>query len=174
MMKLVTARSKNGRLFANKLTNMPIEEGTKAPAFTAIDQDGQRIKLTDYKGKKIALYFYPKDNTSTCTVQACNLRDGFKALLKKGIEVIGVSPDDEKSHLAFIAKHKLPFRIIADAEKKLVEQFGVWGEKSLYGKKYMGVFRTTFLIDEKGIVVKVIAKPKVKEHADEIASGFGI
>ena len=153
---------------------MILEEGKKAPAFTAIDQDGKKIKLADFKGKKLALYFYPKDNTSTCTVQACNLRDGFKELAKKGIEVIGVSPDDEKSHLKFISKNQLPFRIIADTEKKLVEQFGVWGEKSLYGNKYMGVFRTTFLIDEKGTIVKVIAKPKAKIHAAEIAAGFGL
>jgi peroxiredoxin Q/BCP len=153
---------------------MILEEGKKAPAFTAIDQDGEKIKLADFKGKKLALYFYPKDNTSTCTVQACNLRDGFKELAKKGIEVIGVSPDDEKSHLKFISKNQLPFRIIADTEKKLVEQFGVWGEKSLYGNKYMGVFRTTFLIDEKGTIVKVIAKPKAKIHAAEIAAGFGL
>jgi peroxiredoxin Q/BCP len=153
---------------------MILEEGKKAPAFTAIDQDGKKIKLADFKGKKLALYFYPKDNTSTCTVQACNLRDGFKELAKKGIEVIGVSPDDEKSHLKFISKNKLPFSIIADTEKKLVEQFGVWGEKSLYGNKYMGVFRTTFLIDEKGTIVKVIAKPKAKIHAAEIAAGFGL
>ena len=149
-----------------------IIEGMKAPAFTAVDQHGQKIKLSDFKGKKLALYFYPKDNTSTCTVQACNIRDGFKALAKKGIVVVGVSPDDEKSHLKFIANHKLPFQIIADTDKSLVEKYGVWGEKSLYGNKYMGVFRKTFLIDEKGVVVKVIAKPKVKVHADEIASGF--
>jgi peroxiredoxin Q/BCP len=149
-----------------------IIEGMKAPAFTAVDQHGQKIKLSDFKGKKLALYFYPKDNTSTCTVQACNIRDGFKALAKKGIVVVGVSPDDEKSHLKFIANHKLPFQIIADTNKSLVEKYGVWGEKSLYGNKYMGVFRKTFLINEKGVVVKVIAKPKVKVHADEIASGF--
>lgn len=153
---------------------MSIQEGKKAPAFTAIDQDGEKIKLADFKGKKLALYFYPKDDTSTCTVQACNLRDGFKMLEKKGVVVIGVSPDDEKSHLKFIAKHKLPFRIIADTDKKLVEKYGVWGEKQLYGNKYMGVFRTTFLIDENGKVVKVITKPKVKEHAAEIAAGFGL
>ncbi len=149
-----------------------IIEGMKAPAFTAVDQNGQKIKLSDFKGKKLALYFYPKDSTSTCTVQACNIRDGFNALAKKGIVVVGVSPDDEKSHLKFIANHKLPFQIIADTDKSLVEKYGVWGEKSLYGNKYMGVFRKTFLIDEKGVVVKVIAKPKVKVHADEIASGF--
>lgn len=153
---------------------MSIQEGKKASSFTAIDQDGEKIKLADFKGKKLALYFYPKDDTSTCTVQACNLRDGFKMLEKKGIVVIGVSPDDEKSHLKFIAKHKLPFRIIADTDKKLVEKYGVWGEKQLYGNKYMGVFRTTFLIDENGKVVKVITKPKVKEHAAEIAAGFGL
>ena len=149
-----------------------IIEGMKAPAFTAVDQNGQKIKLSDFKGKKLALYFYPKDSTSTCTVQACNIRDGFKTLAKKGIVVVGVSPDDEKSHLKFIANHKLPFQIIADTDKSLVEKYGVWGEKSLYGNKYMGVFRKTFLIDEKGVVIKVIAKPKVKVQADEIASGF--
>lgn len=153
---------------------MKLAEGKKAPSFTAKDQDGAAIKLSDFKGKKLALYFYPKDDTSTCTVQACNLRDGFKALSKKGIEVIGVSPDDQKSHVKFITKHKLPFRIIADTDKKLIEKYGVWGEKQLYGNKYMGVFRTTFLIDENGVVVKIIAKPKVKEHAKEIAAGFGL
>jgi peroxiredoxin Q/BCP len=153
---------------------MNLTEGKKAPSFIAKDQDGATIKLSEFKGKKLALYFYPKDDTSTCTVQACNLRDGFKALAKKGIEVIGVSPDDEKSHTKFIAKHKLPFRIIADTDKKLVEKFGVWGEKQLYGNKYMGVFRTTFLIDENGVIVKIISKPKVKEHSKEIAEGFGL
>ena len=153
---------------------MSILEGKKAPTFSAIDQDGEKIKLADFKGKKLALYFYPKDNTSTCTVQACNLRDGYKMLEKQGVAVVGVSPDDEKSHLKFITKHELPFRIIADTDKKLVEKFGVWGEKQLYGNKYMGVFRTTFLIDENGVVVKIISKPKVKEHAAEIAAGFGL
>lgn len=153
---------------------MAVQEGKKAPSFKAIDQDGQTIQLSDFKGKKLALYFYPKDDTSTCTVQACNLRDGFKSLSKKGIEVIGVSTDDEASHKKFISKHKLPFRIIADTKKKLVEQYGVWGEKQLYGNKYMGVFRTTFLIDENGKILKIITKPKVKEHAAEIAAGFGL
>ena len=153
---------------------MSLQEGKKAPAFSAKDQDGKSIKLADFKGKKLALYFYPKDLTSTCTVQACNLRDGFKALSTKGIEVIGVSPDDEKSHLKFIAKNKLPFRIIADTDKKVIEKYGVWGEKQMYGNKYMGVFRTTFLIDEKGVIVKIIDKPKVKEHDKEIAAGFGL
>jgi len=171
-MKQVMLCQKN---FKSQETNhMSIQEGKKAPSFTAVDQDGEKIKLADFKGKKLALYFYPKDDTSTCTVQACNLRDGFKLLEKKGITVIGVSPDDGKSHLKFIAKHQLPFRIIADTDKKLVEKYGVWGEKQLYGNKYMGVFRTTFLIDENGVVVKVIAKPKVKEHSAEITAGFGL
>jgi peroxiredoxin Q/BCP len=171
-MKRVTKLPVNGLL--TEIDTMELTEGKKAPAFTAVDQDGQKITLADFKGKKLALYFYPKDDTSTCTVQACNLRDGFNDLKAKGIEVIGVSPDDGKSHLKFIAKHELPFRIIADTDKKLVEKYGVWGEKQLYGNKYMGVFRTTFLIDEAGRIVKIIAKPKVKVHADEIAAGFGL
>jgi peroxiredoxin Q/BCP len=151
-----------------------IMQGIKAPEFAGVDQHGESIQLSNFKGQKLALYFYPKDNTSTCTVQACNLRDGFNELEKKGIIVVGVSPDDEKSHLKFIAKHELPFRIIADTNKKVVESYGVWAEKSMYGKKYMGVIRKTFLIDENGIIVKIIDKPKVKEHADEIAAGFGL
>lgn len=153
---------------------MALEVGKKAPAFSGIDQDGNKIKSADFKGKKLALYFYPKDDTSTCTVQACNLRDGFHELQSKGIEVVGVSPDDTKSHQKFIGKHKLPFRIIADTDKTVIEKFGLWAEKSMYGKKYMGVLRTTFLIDEDGKIVKIIEKPKVKEHASEIAAGFGL
>ena len=153
---------------------MELTEGAKAPTFTAVDQDGNKITLADFKGKKLALYFYPKDDTSTCTVQACNLRDGFGDLEAKGIVVIGVSPDDAKSHLKFIGKHALPFLIIADTEKKLAIKYGVWGEKQLYGKKYMGIIRTTFLISETGKLVKIIAKPKVKVHAEEIAAGFGL
>ena len=153
---------------------MELTEGAKAPTFTAVDQDGNKITLADFKGKKLALYFYPKDDTSTCTVQACNLRDGFGDLEAKGIVVIGVSPDDAKSHLKFIGKHALPFPIIADTEKELAIKYGVWGEKQLYGKKYMGIIRTTFLISEAGKLVKIIAKPKVKVHAEEIAAGFGL
>ena len=153
---------------------MELTEGKKAPAFTAVDQDGNKISLADFKGKKLALYFYPKDDTSTCTVQACNLRDGFGDLESKGIVVIGVSPDDAKSHLKFIGKHDLPFRIIADTDKELAIKYGVWGEKQLYGNKYMGIIRTTFLIGETGKLVKIITKPKVKVHAEEIAAGFGL
>ena len=147
---------------------MELKAGKKAPSFSGVDQDGLKISLADFKGKKLALYFYPKDDTSTCTVQACNLRDGFKMLAKKGIEVIGVSPDDRTSHLKFIGKHKLPFRIIADTERKVIEKFGLWAEKSMYGRKYMGVLRTTFLIDEKGIIRKIIEKPKSSDHSNEI------
>ena len=171
MMKRVTAAPVNGKSKDNK---MELTVGKKAPSFSGVDQDGQKIALADFKGKKLALYFYPKDDTSTCTVQACNLRDGFKMLAKKGIEVIGVSPDDQSSHLKFIAKHKLPFRIIADTERKVIEKYGLWAEKSMYGRKYMGVLRKTFLIDEAGKIIKVIEKPIVKEHAAEIAAGFGL
>lgn len=153
---------------------MKIEEGKKAPAFSGIDQDGKKISLADFKGKKLALYFYPKDDTPGCTSQACSIRDGFKSLRKKGIEVVGVSPDDVKSHSKFVSKYDLPFCIIADTDKKILGKYGVWAEKAMYGKKYMGVVRTTFLIDEKGTVVKVIEKPKVKEHAEEITKGFGL
>ncbi len=151
---------------------MKLEEGKKAPAFSGVDQNGNKISLADFKGKKLALYFYPKDDTPGCTSQACSIRDGFKSLTKKGIEVVGVSPDDKQSHTKFVTKYDLPFRIIADTDKKILEKYGVWAEKSMYGKKYMGVVRTTFLIDEKGVIAKVIEKPKVKEHADEIAAGF--
>lgn len=153
---------------------MALQEGKKAPSFTAKDQDGESIKLSDFKGKKLALYFYPRMIQVLVLYKLVIFVMDLKMLAKKGIEVIGVSPDDEKSHTKFIAKHKLPFRIIADTEKKLVEKYGVWGEKQLYGNKYMGVFRTTFLIDENGVIAKIISKPKVKEHSKEIAAGFGL
>lgn len=142
--------------------------GSKAPAFSGLDQDGNKITLAGLAGKKVALYFYPQDSTPTCTVQACNLRDNFSALKKAGITIIGVSPDDAKSHVKFIAKQQLPFPLIADTDKKIIMKYGVWAEKQMFGHKYMGVLRTTFLIDEKGKLVDIIAKPKVKEHAKEI------
>ena len=148
-----------------------LKEGDKAPAFKGLDQEGQQVKLADFKGKKIILYFYPKDMTSTCTVQACNLRDNYRSLTKKGYVVIGVSPDDVKSHQKFIAKNSLPFILIADMEQKIVNDYGVWGEKSMYGRKYMGVHRTTFVINEKGIIERVILKPKSSVHAEEILKG---
>mgnify|MGYP000633801042 CR=1 FL=1 len=147
---------------------MSIQEGKKALAFTAIDQDGEKIKLADFKGKKLALYFYPKDDTSTCTVQACNLRDHYKNLLKKGYIVLGVSPDSSQSHQKFIAKHELPFPLLVDTEHKIAEAFGVWGEKKMYGRTYQGIHRTTFIIDEKGKIERIIDKPKSSVHAQEI------
>lgn len=145
-----------------------LKEGDKAPAFSGINQDGKKISLSSFKGKKVVLYFYPKDLTSTCTVQACNLRDNYSVLTKKGYVVIGVSPDDELLHQKFIAKNKLPFNLIADTDKEIIEKYGVWGPKQLYGKKYMGVLRTTFVIDEKGKIEKIILKPKSSVHTQEI------
>ncbi|MBQ3680495.1 MAG: peroxiredoxin, partial [Paludibacteraceae bacterium] len=130
------------------------------------------VKASDFAGKKLALYFYPKDSTPGCTSEACNLRDNYQALMARGIEVIGVSVDSEQSHKKFIAKNELPFRLIADTEKTLVQAFGVWGEKSMYGRKYMGTFRTTFIIDEQGKVERIIGPKeiKVKDHANQITS----
>ncbi|MDY6206452.1 MAG: thioredoxin-dependent thiol peroxidase [Prevotella sp.] len=146
--------------------------GEKAPAILGKDQNGKEIRLEDFKGRKLALYFYPKDMTSGCTSQACNLRDNYADLKKEGFEVIGVSVDDEAKHRKFIEKYELPFPLVADTEHQLVEQFGVWGEKSMYGRKYMGTFRTTFIINEEGIVEHIIEpkKIKVKEHAAQIIS----
>lgn len=144
--------------------------GDKIPEILGKDQSGKEIKASDYKGKKLVLYFYPKDNTSGCTAQACSLRDGYTDLKKKGYEVLGVSVDDEKSHNKFIEKQHLPFDLIADTDKKLVEQFGVWGEKSMYGRKYMGTFRTTFLINKEGIIENIISPKQIKtsDHANQI------
>lgn len=147
-----------------------INVGDKAPEVVGVNEKGEEIRLSDYKGKKIVLYFYPKDNTSGCTAQACNLRDNYADLRKAGYEVIGVSVDSIQSHQKFIEKNNLPFTLIADTDKKLVEQFGVWGEKKLYGKTYMGTLRTTFLIDEEGVVERIISpkEVKTKEHAAQI------
>jgi peroxiredoxin Q/BCP len=145
-----------------------LKEGMKAPLFEGIDQNGNLIKLTDYSGKKVILYFYPKDNTPGCTAEACNLRDNQASLLKKGFTVIGVSADTEKSHKSFADKYSLPFPLIADTSKKILNDYGVWGEKKLYGKTYMGVLRTTFVIDEKGIIEKIIEKVNTADHTDQI------
>lgn len=144
--------------------------GDKAPEILGINEKGEEIRLSNYKGKKLVLYFYPKDSTSGCTAQACNLRDNYDALRQAGYEVVGVSVDSEKSHQKFIEKNSLPFPLIADIDKKLVEQFGVWGEKSMYGRKYMGTFRTTFIINEEGIVERIIGpkEVKTKDHAAQI------
>lgn len=147
-----------------------MQVGDKAPEVLGINEKGEEIRLSDYKGKKIVLYFYPKDMTSGCTAQACNLRDNYPDLRKAGYEVIGVSVDNEKSHQKFIEKNNLPFTLIADTDKKLVEQFGVWGEKSMYGRKYMGTFRTTFIINEEGVIERIITpkEVKTKEHTAQI------
>ncbi len=145
-----------------------LKEGNKAPAFTGADQNGQKVSLADYKGKKVVLYFYPEDDTPTCTIQACNLRDNYALLKKHGFEVIGVSPDDIVKHKKFEAKFSLPFRLIADTSHKILEKYGVWDQKQMFGHKYMGVLRTTFVIDEKGIIRKIFLRPKTKAHAEEI------
>ncbi len=144
--------------------------GDKAPEILGRDQDGKEVKLADFKGKKLVLYFYPKDNTPGCTTEACNLRDNYQRFLDAGYAVMGVSVQDEKSHKKFIEKHELPFPLIADTEKTLNNAFGVWGEKSMCGRKYMGTFRTTFIIDEEGKVERIITPKeiKVKEHAAQI------
>lgn len=143
-------------------------EGQKAPAFIGKDQNGNKVSLSQFKGKKLAIYFYPQDLTPTCTVQACNLRDNFSALQKYDIEILGISPDDIAKHKRFEERNALPFTLIADTDHKILEKYGVWGEKQMFGNKYMGVHRTTFLIDEKGIIKKIIVKPKSKHHAEEI------
>ena len=145
-----------------------LQVGAKAPAFTGVDQDGKKVSLSDFKGQKVVLYFYPEDDTPTCTVQACNLRDNYSLLTKNGFKVIGISPDDVKSHQKFREKFSLPFTLIADPEHKIIDKYGVWGLKNLYGREYMGLFRTTFVIDEKGIISKIFLRPNSKEHAQEI------
>jgi peroxiredoxin Q/BCP len=143
-------------------------EGQKAPAFTAKDQNGKLISLSNYTGKNIVLYFYPKDDTPGCTAEACNFRDNYESLLAQGFVVLGVSTDDEKSHLKFINKHNLPFSLIADTEKEIVEAYGVWVEKNMYGKKYMGIARKTFIIDEKGNILKIIDKVDTKNSSAQV------
>ena len=150
--------------------------GDKAPEILGKDENGREIRLSDYKGKKLVLYFYPKDSTSGCTAQACNLRDNYSELRKQGYEIVGVSVQDEKSHQKFIEKNQLPFPLIADTEKVLSTTFGVWGEKSMYGRKYMGTFRTTFIINEDGIVERIILPKqiKTKDHAAQILAEKGV
>ena len=142
--------------------------GDRAPDFKGKDQDGEVISLTDYKGRKLLLYFYPKDSTSGCTAEACSLRDGYDELLNLGYEVLGVSVDSEVSHLKFAEKNKLPFRLLSDTDKSVVTAYGVWGEKKFMGKTYMGTIRTTFLIDENGIIEDIITKVQTKDHANQI------
>ena len=149
-----------------------LTEGDKAPAFKSKDQNGKPVALSDFKGKKLALYFYPEDDTPTCTIEACNLRDNYSLLKKNGIVVLGVSPDDEKKHKKFEQKFDLPFTLVVDNDKKIIDKYGVWGEKNLYGRKYMGLHRTTFLIDEKGMIKKIFKKPRSKMHSEEILKAW--
>jgi thioredoxin-dependent peroxiredoxin len=145
-----------------------LKEGDKAPAFTGVDQNGKKVSLKDFKGEKLVLYFYPEDDTPTCTIQACNLRDNYTLLKQNGFEVIGVSPDEALKHKKFEAKFNLPFTLLADNKHIILEKYGVWDQKQMFGNKYMGVLRTTFVIDEKGIIRKIFLRPKNKAHAAEI------
>lgn len=145
-----------------------IKVGGKAPAIKGIDQNGETIQLSDFKGQKVVLYFYPKDDTPGCTAQACNLRDNYKKLLKKGVQVLGVSVDPIKAHQKFIKKYDLPFSLISDEDKKIVTKYGLWGEKKFMGRTYMGTTRTTFLIDDQGVIRHIIEKPDTKNHSEEI------
>lgn len=145
-----------------------LEKGDAAPDFSGLDQDGKKILLRDFKGKKLILYFYPKDNTPGCTSEACDLRDNYEMWLSKGYQVLGVSPDSQKSHLKFIEKYDLPFPLIADEEKTMIKAYGAWGPKKLYGREYEGLLRTTFVIDEYGIIQEVFTKVKTKDHTNQI------
>ena len=149
-----------------------LKKNDKAPVFSGKDQDGNIISNETLAGKKYVLYFYPKDMTPGCTDQACNLRDNYTQLGQEGIQIIGVSMDSESSHQKFIAKHTLPFPLIADTDKSVINAFGVWGPKKFMGKEYDGIHRTSFLVNEEGVIVDVISKPKTKDHASEILAGF--
>jgi peroxiredoxin Q/BCP len=149
-----------------------LKEGDKAPAFSGIDQDGKKISLSDYKGKKLVLYFYSEAGSPTCTIESCNLRDNYGLLKKNGFDVLGVSPDTSVKQKKFEIKYKLPFPLLADTEHDVVEKYGVWDMKNLFGRDYMGVLRTTFIIDEKGTIIKIFTKPKNKAHAEEIITSL--
>lgn len=147
--------------------------GMKAPAFTLLNQHGEKVALKDFLGKKVALFFYPEDDTPTCTQEVCNLRDNFSELKKQGITLLGVSPDDVSSHEGFIEKFNLPFTLLSDTSLKVMKTYNVWGEKNMYGHKFMGVKRTTFLIDERGIIVHIIKKVLSKKHHEQILKAWG-
>ena len=149
-----------------------LKEGSAAPAFKTTDANGKAVSLKDLRGQKVVLYFYPKDDTPGCTKEACSFRDAFSQYKKKGIAVLGVSPDKEASHQKFITKYNLPFTLLADTDKAIAEAYGVWGEKKFMGRTYMGVHRTTFLIDEKGKIKKIFEKVKPEDHASEVLEAF--
>jgi thioredoxin-dependent peroxiredoxin len=149
-----------------------VKEGTAAPAFKTTDANGETVNLKDFRGQKVVLYFYPKDDTPGCTKEACSFRDAFSKFKKQGITILGVSPDSEKSHQKFVAKYKLPFTLLADTDHSIADAYGVYGEKKFMGRTYMGIHRTTFLIDEKGKIKKVFEKVKPEDHADEVLGAF--
>src|SRR5205085_4328983 len=149
-----------------------LKQGTTAPAFKTTDQSGDNVSLKDFRGRKVVLYFYPKDDTPGCTKEACSFRDAFAKFKQQGIAVLGVSPDSEMAHQKFISKYKLPFPLLADTDKSIAEAYGVWGEKKFMGRTYMGVHRTTFLIDQKGKIKKVFEKVKPEDHASEVLAAF--
>lgn len=149
-----------------------LKEGDKAPGFKGKDQNGNEVSLSDYKGKMLVLYFYSEAGSPTCTVESCNLRDNYSLLKKRGFEVLGVSPDTEKVQKKFEQKYKLPFPLLADTSHSVLEKYGVWDQKKLFGREYMGVLRTTFVIDGKGIIQRIFTKPKNKAHAEEILASF--
>ena len=149
-----------------------VKEGTAAPAFKTTDANGEPVNLKDFRGKKVVLYFYPKDDTPGCTKEACSFRDAFSKFKKQGITILGVSPDSEKSHQKFTAKYKLPFTLLADTDHSIADAYGVYGEKKFMGRTYMGIHRTTFLIDEKGKIKKVFEKVKPEDHANEVLGAF--
>jgi peroxiredoxin Q/BCP len=151
-----------------------LKVGDKAPDFEGINQDGEKVSLKDFAGKKLILYFYPKDNTPGCTAESCNLNDNYNHWLDKGFEVLGVSPDSVKSHQNFKQKYNLKFDLIADTEKEILQKYGAWGEKNMYGKKYMGVLRTTYVIDENGVVEEIFEKVKTKDHTNQIIKSLNI
>ena len=151
-----------------------LKKGDKAPMFKGVNQRGEEISLNNFSGKKLILYFYPKDNTPGCTAESCNLSDNYEFWLEKGFEVVGVSPDSVGSHVKFADKYGFKFNLIADTEKEILKTYGVWGEKSMYGKKYMGVLRTTFVIDEKGIISEIFEKVETKNHTDQIIKTLNI
>jgi len=151
-----------------------LQAGETAPEFSGVDQNGNTISLSQFKGEKVILYFYPKDDTPGCTKEACNLRDNYELLLKQGFVVLGVSADTKKAHQKFINKYELPFPLIADTDKSIIEAYGVWGEKNMYGRKYMSIFRTTFIIDESGNIAKIFKKVDTSNHTTQILHALGL
>lgn len=145
-----------------------LKEGDQAPDFKALNQDGKNIRLSDFRGQKVVLYFYPKDDTPGCTAEACNLRDNYQQLMDQGYKIMGISNDDENSHKKFARKYDLPFDLLADTDKSIVNDYGVYGEKTIFGKKINGIHRTTFIIDEQGKIERIISKVNTKEHTEQI------